>query len=329
MRFKLHNFLALGCFALAATGVHAQDDAGANLFSSSLEDLTQMQISVSSFARKAQDVNKTPAAVYVITQEQIEHSAANSIPDLLRMVPGIQVAQINASIWAVTARGFNNQFENKLLVLVDGRTIYSEIFAGVNWDEIDLPLEDLERIEVVRGPGASMWGTSAANGVINIITKRSHSKIGTGGSWRMSNLVQSGAVSYGGALGEKAQFDAGLQVVRRSPLKDATGQNVFDGEFAQRFKANVDWQHTWKDLISFTGEFYRGNTHVIAGTPDAHSWVSPLDHESFGGGVILGRWEHKGKTGEMTLQAYYSDLWEHLFHGGGLTQTADAISITM
>ncbi len=182
MRAGILSGVLLGCIISSLTvGVRAQE-AASDLSKASLEDLTRMQISVSSFARKDEDLWKTPAAVFVITREDIARSAATSIPELLRIVPGMQVAQIDASTWAVSARGFNSAYADKLLVLVDGRSVYSEIYSGVPWDQVDIPLGDIERIEVIRGPGAAVWGTNAVNGVVNIITRRAHSTLGAGRS---------------------------------------------------------------------------------------------------------------------------------------------------
>ena len=161
---------------------------GGDLATASLEELTQIHISVSSFARKDEDLWKTPAAVFVITKEDIVRSSASSIPELLRMVPGMQVAQIDASSWAISARGFNSVYANKLLVLIDGRTVYSEAISGVLWDQLNLPLEDIERIEVIRGPGAAVWGTNAVNGVINIIAKKTRSTTGLSMSDNLSRI---------------------------------------------------------------------------------------------------------------------------------------------
>src|SRR5579864_6739191 len=135
----------------------------------SVEEL--LNLKVTSVTKKEQSLSKTAAAVFVITESDIRKSAANNIPDLLRMVPGLDVAQINANEWAVSARGFNAQYENKLLVMVDGRSVYTPTFSGVFWDVLDVPLDDIERIEVVRGPGGTSRGSNAVNGVINIITK--------------------------------------------------------------------------------------------------------------------------------------------------------------
>ncbi|MGB6667020.1 MAG: TonB-dependent receptor plug domain-containing protein, partial [Candidatus Acidiferrum sp.] len=135
-----------------------------------IEDL--MNIKVTSASKKEQKLSQVAAAIFVITQEDIRSSGALNIPDLLRMVPGLDVAQINANTWAISSRGFNLQFANKLLVLIDGRAVYTPLFGGVNWDTQDVPLEDIERIEVIRGPGGTVWGANAVDGVIDIITKR-------------------------------------------------------------------------------------------------------------------------------------------------------------
>src|SRR6202047_4192292 len=143
---------------------HAQND----LTQVSIESLMNME--VTSVSKKQQKLSEVAAAIFVITQEDIKRSGAMKIPDLLRMVPGLDVAQINANTWAVSARGFNLQFANKLLVLIDGRAVYTPLFGGVNWDTLDVPLEDIDRIEVIRGPGGAVWGAHAADGVIHIIT---------------------------------------------------------------------------------------------------------------------------------------------------------------
>lgn len=152
----------------------------------SLEDL--MNIEVTSVSKKEQKLSRTAAAVFVITQEDIQRSGATNIPDLLRMVPGLQVAQINGDNWAITARGFDGQYSNKLLVLIDGRTAYSPILSGVYWNAEEVPLPTIERIEVIRGPGAAVWGANAVNGVINITTLKASSTQG--------GLLTAGVGSY-------------------------------------------------------------------------------------------------------------------------------------
>src|SRR6266852_6897826 len=170
-----------------------------DLTQESIENLMNME--VTSVSKKEQKLSQVAAAIFVITQEDIRHSGATNIPDLLRMVPGVDVAQIDANTWAISARGFNHQFSDKLLVLIDGRTIYTPLFGGAYWDTQDVPLEDIDRIEVIRGPGATVWGANAVNGVINILTTKAGDTLGTlvtGGSGTQNQAF--GTVQYGGAI---------------------------------------------------------------------------------------------------------------------------------
>jgi iron complex outermembrane receptor protein len=149
-----------------------------------LSDLTELSIEelanieVISGSRTPQRLSMTPAAIFVVTAEDIRRSGVTSIPEALRMVPGVEVARVSSSKWAVSSRGFNSRYSNKLLVLIDGRCIYLPLFSGVFWENQDVFLEDIERIEFIRGPGASLWGANAVNGIINIITKNSNATEG-------------------------------------------------------------------------------------------------------------------------------------------------------
>jgi iron complex outermembrane receptor protein len=160
---------ALGQVSLPASNPPLPSPAQGELSQVPLEDL--MNIQVTSVSKKEQNLSEAAAAIFVITQEDIHRSGASNLPDLLRFVPGLDVSQISANNWAISSRGFNTQFANKLLVLIDGRAVYTPLLGGVNWDTQDVPLEDIDRIEVVRGPGATLWGANAVNGVINILTK--------------------------------------------------------------------------------------------------------------------------------------------------------------
>src|SRR5580693_7467602 len=165
----------------------------------SLENLMNME--VTSVSKKEQKLSQVAAAIFVITQEDIRSSGALNIPDLLRMVPGLDVAQINANTWAISSRGFNLQFANKLLVLIDGRAVYTPLFGGVYWDTQDVPFEDIDRIEVIRGPGGTVWGANAVNGVINVITKKTTETPGamvTVGSGTQEKAF--GTTQYGGKI---------------------------------------------------------------------------------------------------------------------------------
>ena len=174
-----------------------------DLGNKSIEDL--MNIEVTSVSKKEQKLWRIASSLFVITQDDIRRSGATNIPDVLRIVPGLDVAQINGSTWAISSRGLNSQFANKLLVLIDGRTVYSPLFAGVYWDVQDVPLEDIDRIEVIRGPGATVWGANAVNGVINVITKT-------------AERTQGGLVTYGGGTHEPVfgSSPAGVRAARRS-----------------------------------------------------------------------------------------------------------------
>ncbi len=163
-----------------------------------LDTLMGMDVAVTSATRRAQAAADAAAAVYVITREDIRRSGATNLPELLRNVPGVHVARINSRGWAVTSRGFSSRFANKLLVMIDGRSVYSSVFSGVLWEEQSVALEEIERIEIVRGPGGALWGINAVNGVINVITRMAADARGlrvSGGTGSLDG--ESAAVSYG------------------------------------------------------------------------------------------------------------------------------------
>jgi len=171
--FSLNFLLTLALLVLGNSHLYASPSdnpvSGDDFADLDLEEL--LNVEVTSVSRKSEMLSNAPAAVYVITGEDLLHSGVTTIPDALRLVPGIVVARIDSNKWAVTSRGFNGLFANKLLVMIDGRSVYTSTFSGVYWEDQDTLLEDIERIEVIRGPGASLWGANAVNGVINIITK--------------------------------------------------------------------------------------------------------------------------------------------------------------
>lgn len=278
-----------------------------DLTTASLEDL--MQIEVTSVSKKEQRLNRVAAAVYLLTQEDIRRSGYSSLPEALRMVPGLQVARIDSSKWAISARGFNGQYANKLLVLVDGRSVYTPLFSGVYWNLQNIPLEDVERIEVIRGPGATMWGANAVNGVINIITK--HTRDTQGGLASVgagSEELASGMFRYGGKAGSRAHYRAYLRHFERDHLVDARGGPAADDWNVLRSGFRMDWDASPKDAISIHGDLFRARNgqrinSFLLRPPYAETVEDRLESS---GGYFLSQWTHRfSERSDLGVQFYY------------------------
>ena len=290
--------------ALPAFGRQNQVD----LTKESLENL--MNIEVTSVSKREQKLSRTASAIFVITAEDIRQSGATNIPDLLRMVPGVQVAQINSSSWAITIRGFNGQYSNDLLVLVDGRTVYSSIFAGVFWNTLDVPLENIERIEVIRGPGATVWGANAVNGVINIITKNSSETQGTLVSAATGTYNQAlGMVRYGGKAGNHTTFRASVSDLNFDHFPGLTGQDGHDSWQAFRGGFRVDSRASAQDTLMFQGSLTRGSAGELVNAPVS---IFPPENatlalrDRFSEWDVLSRWDHAfSSTSHTSLQVYF------------------------
>lgn len=302
--------VALACIAVAmlAAGVARADESKADLANQSLESL--MNVQVTSVSKTEQKLSQTAAAVFVITQEDIARSGATNIPDLLRMVPGMDVAQIDADTWAINSRGFNARFANELQVLVDGRSVYTDSFGGVFWDQLDLPLEDIERIEVIRGPGGSVWGGNSVNGVINIITKKASETKGAmvvgGGGTEETGF---GTLQYGGAAGNSTDYRVFAKYFNDGHLPDAVGQNGGDGWHALRGGFRSDSEVTSRDTLMLQGDLYS----VREGSPTfnlpAVTAPAPIPVEAIvniGGGFLQGVWKHElSARSDTTLEISY------------------------
>jgi iron complex outermembrane receptor protein len=295
------------------------------LTSQSLEDL--MNIEVTSVSKKEEKLFQTAAAVYVITQEDIRRSGLTSLPEILRLVPGLEVARIDGNKWAISARGFNGRFANKMLVLIDGRNVYSPQFAGVYWEVQDLLLEDIERIEVIRGPGGSLWGTNAVNGVINIITK--HTKNTQGGLVTAGGGSEDrdfGGVRYGGKIGENTHYRVYAKYFNRSALVNASGGDANDGQNALRGGGRMDWQATDRDALTLQGDIYNSS---LRETPLGVSPAAPFAPNvnapgQFSGGNVLGRWNRVfSKRSDLALQIYYDRARHDTISIDGRTDTFD------
>lgn len=222
-----------------------------------LEEL--MKVQITSVSKHEQKLWNSAAAIFVISKDDIRDSGATNIPDLLRMVPGLDVAQLNANAWAITARGFNSHFANELLVMVDGRTVYVPSFGGVFWDVINVPLEDIERIEVIRGPGASIWGSNAVNGVVNIITKKAKDSAHQLVSATVGNPDrESGLVQVAGHVRELADFRFFAKYLNEGQLEESDGTKGADNWHILSAGMRADIEAGPADTVTVSGDIYSG-----------------------------------------------------------------------
>lgn len=294
--------------ALLLVASACAQDKPADLSKLSMEDL--MNIEVTSASKKEQKLSEVAAAIFVISREDIRQSGARNIPDLLRMVPGLDVAQINANIWAISARGFNAQVAGKLLVLIDGRSVYTPVYGGVYWDTQDLPIDDIERIEVIRGPGATVWGANAVNGVINIITRKTADTPGTMLSGGDGNVDQGfGTIQHGGQLGEKTSYRAYVKYFNYAASPALAGGSGHDDWHLLHGGFRADSDYSKRDAITVQGDLYSG-TEGDTIAPFISLTAAPtgpaLLRVGLSGGDVLGRWRHVfSSPSDATLQVYF------------------------
>jgi iron complex outermembrane receptor protein len=288
------RYIFLLCIALntgtAAAAYEAQPSA--DFSSLDIEDLANIQIS--SVSRKKESLSDAAAAVFVITSEDIRRSGYTSIPEVLRLAPNLQVARVDASQYAITARGFNGTAANKLQVLIDGRTVYTPLFSGVFWDVQDVLLEDVERIEVISGPGGALWGSNAVNGVINIITRNSRDTQGTMISAGVGSMENGAAVRYGGKVNEDTTFRLYAKGFNRDNTERANGTNVHDSWNKQQAGFRLD-SAGGNDQFTLQGDVYDGSIDQTVGSD-----------KTISGGNLLGRWNRALDGGaSIQVQAYY------------------------
>lgn len=289
------RFIALGT-AFTALGTTPACAASPALAELSLEELANIEIT--SVARRPERLSASPASVYVITAEAIRRSGASTLPQLLRLAPNLQVAQVDARQWAITARGFNNSFGNKLLVLVDGRTVYAPIFSGVFWDQQDLLLDDIERIEVISGPGASLWGANAVNGVINVITRAA------GPDDEPLAMLQAGTedrqvgLRLAGRAGGQGHVRGYAKLTRFGDTKSAAGAPRSDGGRHDQAGFRADWTGA-TDHVTLQGDGYEGRHQARAFR------TTPLSALDYAGANLMARWTRRfDNGGDLRLQAY-------------------------
>lgn len=301
--------------------------SGINLAQANLEELLQTE--VTSVSKKEQQLFQTPAAAYVLTGEDIRRSGVSTVPDALRLVPGLQVARIDANKWAISARGFNGLWANKLLVLVDGRVVYTPVSSGVYWDLQDVILEDIDRIEVIRGPGASMWGANAVNGVINIISKTAEST--TGGLVSLSTGTGDrgiGSVRYGGRLASNGFYRLFLKQAAHGALVEDNGLDAGDNwRMTQAgFRVDLEWAAASSLTVQgsgLTGESgQRINPNLTSYVPTPLSIVEATSPAQAGN--VLARWTRVASPDRtLSVQAFWDRSYRFVVGKGETTQTFD------
>ena len=291
--------------------------AAASLFAcpaaaQSVEELQQLSISelanvdVSSVSKASQPLSQAPASIYVITHDDIIRSGATNLPEILRLAPNLFVAQSNATNYVITARGFSGNslvqsFSDKLLVLIDGRTIYTPIFSGVYWDMQGVLPEDIDRIEVISGPGATLWGANAVNGVINIVTKKSYETQGGFAEIGGGNLERYAAVRYGGRINDSLSYRVYAQGVYETDTPTAAGAPQQDHWSRPQGGFRLDWTPGSADALTLQGDAYYGSTATTS---------------TIGGGNVTARWNHSWQDGSsLQVQAFY----DRVVRGNDLT----------
>jgi iron complex outermembrane receptor protein len=288
------------------SGAEEQDLTGL-----SIEEL--MGLKVTSVSKKVQNLSDSAAAIFVITNDDLRKSGVTNIPDALRMVPGINVARIDSNKWAVNSRSANSRFADKLLVMIDGRSVYTPTYSGVYWEVQDVMLEDIDRIEVIRGPGATLWGANAVNGVINIITKHAADTLGGLVSLGGGNQEQAFAgARYGSSLGENTYGRFYAKGFARDEFQYPTDGDAKDDWDMARGGFRIDSSLTTKDSLTLHGDIYSGNIDQQMTVPSS-TWSRPggisnniEDDTNVSGKNMVALWEHVlSSESKFTLQAYY------------------------
>ncbi len=296
MKQLIHRHVAPGLAALLLAGAAAatetaEDSPGADLGDLSLEELGR--IPVTSVTGRPRSVQEAAASIFVITAEDIRRSVATSLPEALRLAPNLEVARINATQYAISARGFNNAIGNKLLVMIDGRTVYSPLFSGVFWDAQQVRLEDVERIEVISGAGATLWGANAVNGVINVITRGAQDTQGLQVVARAGSSGNEASLRFGGRFEGGAWRAYAIQSDRRHTSLPS-GQAIDDHQDRQQAGFRTDWRGP-ADTVTFQGDL-----HQAGG--DGRTTTSP----DMSGANALARWHHTlGDGSNWQLQAWF------------------------
>jgi iron complex outermembrane receptor protein len=297
MRGAIAGLLWVGWLPLWGAGDAGYNEDLIRLKRLSLQELLDEQ--VTTVSKTAERMADTAAAIQVITSEDIQRSSATTLPEALRLAPNLQVARVSSSAWAISARGFNNTLANKLLVMIDGRTVYTPLYAGTFWDAQNVLLEDVDRIEVVSGPGGTLWGANAVNGVINVITKQARDTQGTYLTGAAGSFLQDhAAVRYGGGNGSNLFFRAYAQHFDYNATELPDGSDASDSWKMTQGGFRIDWEPAAVDLLTLQGDVY-------AGKLDEQAAETPLDGQN-----LLGRWTRVlGEESEVQVQMYFDRTW--------------------
>jgi iron complex outermembrane receptor protein len=302
----LVGFLLAGLVNQSFATPQQEQANGGPLKQLSLQELGNVEVTTAS--KEPEKISKTAAAVSVLTQDDIRRYGATSIPEVLRLVPGVEVARISSNQWSVNIRGLGSGFSKSVLVLIDGRSVYTPLYAGVYWDVQNVLLEDVERIEVIRGPGGTIWGSNAVNGVINIITKNAKDTRGTYVSTRAGNVDQNqSGIRYGGSHGHKLNYRAYGMGFAQSPEFHLGGGNYDSWQFGQA-GFRTDSELTDRDTLTVQGDLYKGNVgqqvSMVSTSPPGQLNMNATQDVS--GVNLLGRWRHElNSTSDIQVEAYY------------------------
>ncbi len=296
----------LGALIGAAFGLAAMPAAAdgiADLAALSLEELGNVKIT--SVSKRPERLADAPAAVFVISADDIRRSGAASLREALRLAPNLQVARKSNSEYIVSARGFAGSDGNKMLVLIDGRSVYTPLYSGVFWDAQDVPLENIERVEVISGPGGTLWGTNAVNGVINVITRSAQATQGTLLSGGVSNQLRDATVRYGGTFGAGGAYRVYAQAFDELRSENAKGEAQDDAWHKAQLGFRTDWGGGGEQF-TVQGDMYQ--TRKGQPPPGSISNGTPIELGTIttSGANLLGRWQRQlDGGGNLSVQAYY------------------------
>jgi iron complex outermembrane receptor protein len=283
---------------------------------SELADLSLEQLSnvvVTTVSRREEKLSRAPASIYVITAQEIRTAGATTIPEALRLAPNLNVARADAVQYAITARGFNNVLANKMLVLIDGRTVYTPLFSGVFWEAQDVMLEDVERIEVISGPGATLWGANAVNGVINVITRSAKDTQGALAYFGSGNRETSGAARFGGEVAG-VHYRVYAKSADRDNSELENGTAIRDSAHLQQAGFRADWSRQ-SHGVTFQGDAYSGSVDQVGPSRE------------ISGNNLIARYTQQRATGSFTAQAWYDRT--DRYHPGAFRETRDTFDLEL